>query len=151
AAARYLASHGVESNIATTQLEGEARSEVLRLVHDADPGIVTIATGETTVTVVGDGVGGRNQEAALAAAIDLAGEDTVFLACGTDGIDGMTPAAGAVVDGRTAARAEALGLDLKRSLSRNDSYPALAALDAVVITGDSGTNVADLWMVARDL
>jgi glycerate 2-kinase len=149
AAARYLASHGVGSDIITTQLEGEASSEARRIVHDADNGIVTIATGETTVTVAGDGVGGRNQEAALAVAITLSDDRTVFLACGTDGIDGPTPAAGAVVDGQTAVRAKALGLNLERALGRNDSYPVLAALDAVVIRGDTGTNVADLWMVAK--
>ena len=151
AAARYLASHGVASRIATTQLEGEARIEARQLIHDAEAGIVTIAAGETTVTIAGDGIGGRNQEAALAAAIDVAGSATVFLACGTDGIDGPTPAAGAVVDGGTADRARTIGLTLEDSLSRNDSFTALDALDAVVITGDSGTNVADLWLVAVDI
>jgi glycerate-2-kinase len=151
AAARYLTSRGVPSVIATTRLEGEARVEARDLIRDAGQGIVTIAAGETTVTVAGDGVGGRNQEAALAAAIDIEGGTPVFLACGTDGIDGPTPAAGAVVDGGTAERARAMGLDLDDSLSRNDSYTALCALDAVVIRGDTGTNVADLWMVARDI
>jgi len=151
AAARYLTTHGVASSIATTQLEGEARIEARELVHGADRGVVTIATGETTVAVVGDGVGGRNQEAALAAAIALSNDDTVFLACGTDGIDGPTPAAGAVVDGQTAARAQMLGMDLEYALARNDSYSVLAALDAVVIRGDTGTNVADLWMVAKGI
>ena len=151
AAAGHLAAHGVESVIATTQLAGEARAEARRLVRDAKRGVVTIATGETTVAVTGDGVGGRNQEAALAAAIDLSDTDTVFLACGTDGIDGPTPAAGAVVDGRTATRARALGIDLDQVLARNDSYPALASLDAVVLRGDTGTNVADLWMVASGI
>jgi glycerate-2-kinase len=151
AAARYLASRGVVSTIATTELEGEARVEARAFIGDAARGVVTIATGETTVTVVGDGVGGRNQEAALAAAIDCAGDDTVFLACGTDGIDGPTPAAGAVVDGQTLARAQTLGLDLHGFLAINDSYTALDALDAVVLRGDTGTNVADLWMVAKGI
>jgi glycerate 2-kinase len=151
AAARYFTTHGVASIIATTQLEGEARIEARKFIHGADRGIVTIATGETTVTVAGDGVGGRNQEAALAAAISLSDDHTVFLACGTDGIDGPTPAAGAVVDGQTAMRAQRLGMDLEQALARNDSYPVLAALDAVVIRGDTGTNVADLWMVAKGI
>jgi glycerate-2-kinase len=151
AAARYIATQGIACSIATTQLEGEASTEATEFLHDAESGMVTIATGETTVTVAGDGVGGRNQEAALAAAIDIAGSTTVFLACGTDGIDGPTPAAGAVVDGGTATRAAALSLDLEDALSRNDSYPTLSALDAVVIRGDSGTNVADIWMVAKDI
>ena len=150
-AARYLSSVGVASRIATTQLEGEARIEAQRLIRGADRGIVTIAAGETTVNVAGDGVGGRNQEAALAAAIALAGSDAFFLACGTDGIDGPTPAAGAVVDGDTAARAKSLGIDLQRALSNNDSHTALDALGAIVVRGDTGTNVADLWLVARGL
>jgi len=151
AAARYLASHGVGSSIVTTQLEGEATVEARRFVHDADNGTVTIATGETTVTVVGNGVGGRNQEAALAVTSDLSGTDIVFLACGTDGIDGPTPAAGAVVDGRTAERATAMGLDLEHALACNDSHTVLSALGAVVLRGDTGTNVADLWMVAKGI
>jgi glycerate 2-kinase len=151
AAARYMASHGVGSSVVTTQLQGEAIVEARRLVHDADKGIVTIATGETTVTVVGDGIGGRNQEAALAVTSDLSGTDIVFLACGTDGIDGPTPAAGAVVDGRTAARARAMGLDVEHALACNDSHTALSALGAVVLRGDTGTNVADIWMVAKGI
>ena len=151
AAARYLASHSVGSSIVTTQLEGEANVEARRLVHDADNGIVTIATGETTVTVVGNGVGGRNQEAALAVTSDLSGTDIMFLACGTDGIDGPTPAAGAVVDGRTAERAWAMGIDLEHALATNDSHTALSALGAVVLRGNTGTNVADLWMVAKGI
>jgi len=151
AAGRYLALQGIASTIATTQLEGEARVEARSLVRNAERGIVTIATGETTVMVTGDGVGGRNQEAALAVAIVIPDSDVVFLACGTDGIDGPTPAAGAVVDGHTSLRAKVLGLDLEGSLSRNDSYPPLAALDAIVLRGDTGTNVADLWMVARGI
>ena len=151
AAARYLATRGVASTIATTQLQGEARIEAVALAESAVRGVVTIATGETTVTVAGDGIGGRNQEAVLAAAIALSGSDTVFLACGTDGIDGPTPAAGAVVDGRTAARADEFGLDLEGSLLRNDSYPALWVLRSLVMRGDTGTNVADLWMVAKGI
>ena len=149
AAASFLNSRGAASVIVTTELEGEARTEALRLVHDAAPGVVGIASGETTVNILGDGVGGRNQEAALAVAIDIAGEDITFLACGTDGIDGPTPAAGAVVDGGTAARAAAIGIDLERSLSRNDSHTALSSAGATVVRGDTGTNVADLWMVAN--
>ena len=151
AAARYLASGGVPSTISTTQLQGEARIEAPKFVRHAARGVVTIATGETTVTVAGDGIGGRNQEAALATAGALSGTDAVFLACGTDGIDGPTPAAGAVVDGRTAEWAEEIGVDLEGSLIRNDSYPALWALRALVIRGDTGTNVADLWMVAKGI
>jgi glycerate-2-kinase len=151
AASTYLERLGLQSDIVTTRLEGEARVVARRLVREAATGVVSIATGETTVTVMGDGVGGRNQEAALAAAIEIAGANTVFIACGTDGIDGATPAAGAVVDGSTLSVASDRGIDLERSLSRNDSHTALAALEAVVVRGDTGTNVGDIWMIARDV
>ncbi len=151
AAHAFLEDRGVPAEVATTQLCGEARIEALDMVERAQPGIVTIATGETTVTVAGTGLGGRNQEGALAVAIAAAGTDTTFLACGTDGIDGPTPAAGAVVDGASAALAKDVGIDLEQALTRNDSYTALAGIGAVVVTGDTGTNVADIWMVARDL
>jgi hydroxypyruvate reductase len=151
AAAAYLDTCGVASHIATTDLSGEARVEAVKLVEGADAGMVTIATGETTVTVTGDGVGGRNQEGALAVVATVAGTDTTFLACGTDGIDGPTPAAGAIVDGDTAGVAKESGIDIAGHLGRNDSYPVLAALDALVMRGNTGTNVADIWMVARGI
>jgi glycerate-2-kinase len=104
-----------------------------------------IAGGETTVNVRGDGKGGRNQEFALAAAGELAGEGEIaVLAAGTDGVDGPTDAAGAYVDGTTLARASSLGLDPGAHLSRNDAYPFFEALGDLVITGPTGTNVADL-------
>ncbi len=151
AAADCLASHGFRTVIATTELTGEARTAAVEFARSAAPAAITIAAGETTVTVTGGGVGGRNQEAALAVAIEIAGTDVVYAGLGTDGIDGPTPAAGAVVDGRTAARASDLGLDLSEALVHNDSYTALAALDAIVVRGDTGTNVGDLWMVAKGL
>lgn len=107
--------------------------------------VVVIAGGETTVNVRGGGKGGRNQEFALAAAGELAGEESMaVLAAGTDGIDGPTDAAGAYVDGTTLARASSLGLDPGAHLSRNDAYPFFEALGDLVVTGPTGTNVADL-------
>ena len=150
AAADYLASLGVSSTIATTELMGEARVAATDLIRMCAPGTVTIAAGETTVTVAGSGAGGRNQEAALAAAIEISGSDVVFAALGTDGIDGATPAAGGIVDGETAAKARRLGIDLEAALADNDSHTALSALGATVVRGDTGTNVGDLWMVVRD-
>ena len=95
-----------------------------------------IAGGETTVNVRGSGKGGRNQEFALAAAVELAGEGAMaVLAAGTDGIDGPTDAAGAYVDGTTVARAASLGLDPGAHLSRNDAYPFFEALGDLVVTG----------------
>ncbi|MCL1599307.1 MAG: hypothetical protein M3094_08995, partial [Actinomycetia bacterium] len=149
AAADHLASVGLTATIATTEMMGEARVEAVDLVARCAPGRATIAAGETTVTVSGDGVGGRNQEAALAAAIEISGADVVFAALGTDGIDGDTPAAGAIVDGTTATEAHALGIDLEAALANNDSHTALSGVGATVVRGDTGTNVGDLWIVAR--
>ena len=150
AAADYLEASGVESTIATTDLAGEARGVAVDLVRECSPGSATIAAGETTVTVRGSGTGGRNQEAALAAAIEISGTDIVFAALGTDGIDGATPAAGAIVDGETARRATESGIDLETALADNNSNPVLTALGETVVRGDTGTNVGDLWIVARD-
>ena len=135
-------------------LRGEARecarSFCARLRKAADalsPGhaVAMIAGGETTVNVRGGGKGGRNQEFALAAAVELSGEGaTSVLAAGTDGIDGPTDAAGAYADGSTVARASSLGLDPGAHLSRNDAYPFFEALGDLAVTGPTGTNVADL-------
>jgi len=104
--------------------------------------------GETTVTIRGDGLGGRNQEFALAAALDIAGLDgVVVLSGGTDGTDGPTPAAGALADGHTVARARALGLVPEDCLRRNDSYHFFHALDDLLITGPTGTNVMDMHIL----
>ena len=104
-----------------------------------------ISGGETTVTLKGSGKGGRNQEFTLAAAIELDGWDGVTaLSGGTDGTDGPTDAAGAIADGCTVARAVALGMNPASYLSDNDSYHFFSALDDLVITGPTGTNVMDL-------
>ncbi len=102
--------------------------------------------GETTVTVTGDGRGGRNQELALAAALELDGtdRDIVLLSGGTDGIDGPTDAAGAWATSRTAAQARALGLDATDHLERNDAYPFFDAVGGLVRTGPTHTNVMDV-------
>jgi len=106
---------------------------------------VLLAGGETTLAVRGTGLGGRNQEFALVAANALAGIAGVsLLAAGTDGTDGPTPAAGAFVDGSTLARARAAGLDYHAFLRCNDSYHFFAALDDLLITGPTGTNVMDV-------
>jgi hydroxypyruvate reductase len=106
---------------------------------------VLIAGGETTVHVWGDGVGGRSQEFALAAGLELSGLDGVaVLAGGTDGIDGPTDAAGAYVDGSTIARAEAAGLDPRMHLADNNSYVFFKTLGDLAVTGPTETNVADL-------
>lgn len=110
--------------------------------------LLIVAGGETTVEVRGGGLGGRNQEFALAAVEGLAGLPQVaLLSAGTDGIDGPTDAAGAFVDGTTLARAAALGLDWRDFLARNDSYAFFAALGDLFRPGPTGVNVMDLKLV----
>lgn len=145
-AARLLRDHGVRARIVTTSLEGEARTEGPSFARRAVPGTAVVATGETTVKVVGSGRGGRNQEAALAAALEMEDRAVWFAALATDGVDGPTDAAGAIVDGGTAARLRAAGVEPERSLEDNDSNRALAAAQALVVTGPTGTNLGDLWM-----
>jgi glycerate-2-kinase len=107
-----------------------------------------VAGGETTVTVSGKGTGGRAQEFAAAAALEIAGLAQVWVAAiGTDGTDGPTDAAGAVVDGNTAARAQRLSVDLDGALKRHNIYPALKKLDQLIMTGPTGTNVNDLYLI----
>lgn len=107
--------------------------------------------GETTVTGATSGRGGRNLEAALAAAIALDGRSGwVFAALGTDGIDGPTDAAGAIVDGGTIARGQGFAVDAATCLDRHDSYPYLETTGDLMITGPSGTNVGDLWLLHVD-
>jgi glycerate 2-kinase len=107
-----------------------------------------ISGGETTVTIHGKGLGGRNQEFALAAAIDLAGlEDVMILSGGTDGTDGPTDAAGAMADGRTCQRAARFGLEAKDYLANNDSYHFFEPLGDLLITGPTHTNVMDVRLI----
>jgi hydroxypyruvate reductase len=107
-----------------------------------------ISGGETTVTIKGDGRGGRNQEFVLAAALDIEGAcEAVILSAGTDGTDGPTDAAGAIADGHTTARARSLGMDPRRHLMENDAYPLFAGLGDLLITGPTNTNVMDLRLV----
>lgn len=149
---------GLRADVLSTAQQGEARdlgASLARLGRDLQSGRGPLAPpaclilgGETTVTVRGSGRGGRNQEAALAAAIGLDGVPGVAVAClATDGGDGPTDAAGALVDGTTVARAEARSLDAQALLERNDSYAFFSALGDHLVTGPTGTNVADLYCV----
>ena len=104
-----------------------------------------LSGGETTVTIKGKGRGGRNQEFVLASAIAIEGEEqVVVLSGGTDGTDGPTDAAGAIADGETLARARSKGLDPWDYLQRNDSYTFFEALDDLLMTGPTRTNVMDV-------
>jgi hydroxypyruvate reductase len=112
------------------------------------PPVCFISGGETTVTLRGDGLGGRNQEFALACALALDGvSSAAALSGGTDGTDGPTDAAGAIADGRTLERARKLGLDAATFLARNDSYRFFDALGDLIRTGPTGTNVMDVRLL----
>jgi glycerate 2-kinase len=146
---------GLRALVLTSALEGEAR-EAGRILaalgkavscsgHPAARPVCLLAGGETTVTLEGQGKGGRNQELALAAALALEGSSRIsLLSAGTDGTDGPTDAAGAFADGATCRRARARGLDPQDFLSRHDSYHFFASLGDLLITGPTRTNVMDL-------
>ncbi|MGI9665542.1 MAG: glycerate kinase type-2 family protein [Acidimicrobiia bacterium] len=145
----HLTAAGFRARTLEQPIEGPAAATAIDFVRSADSG-VTVASGETTVQITGEGIGGRNQHAALAAAVELAGrEDFVFGALGTDGIDGPTDAAGAIVDGLVAGQILAAGIDPADAVVRCDSHGALEASTALVRTGPTGTNVGDIWMVSR--
>ena len=122
--------------------------EVRSSAHPISAPACILCGGETTVTIHGEGKGGRNQEFALAAAMAIAGmEKVVVLSGGTDGTDGPTDAAGAIADGETVARARAMDLDPLDFLRRNDAYHFFQPLDDLIITGPTRTNVSDVYMV----
>ena len=158
AAAAHARKLGFHTMILSTFIEGETR-EIGRMhaaiakeiVHRGRPlarPACLISGGETTVTLRGQGLGGRNQEFVLAAALDIAGLDqTVILSGGSDGTDGPTDAAGAIVDGRTLARARQQNLDPQQFLAANDSYRFFEKLDDLLITGPTNTNVMDVHVV----
>jgi glycerate-2-kinase len=113
-----------------------------------EPPACLVAAGETTVTVRGTGKGGRCQELALSAALTLDGVSNVtVLAGGTDGTDGPTDAAGAVVDGTSLARMRAAGVDARAALEANDAHQALAAAGDLLVSGPTCTNLLDLYLV----
>jgi hydroxypyruvate reductase len=148
---------GLAPCLLTRSLQGEAREvarvfaaildEIARSGSPVGRPACLIAGGETTVTVRGRGTGGRCQEFALALVPELAAMgDAVVLAAGTDGSDGPTDAAGAVADPTTLERARAKGLDTHRALAENDSHRFFAALDDLVVTGPTGSNLMDLYL-----
>jgi hydroxypyruvate reductase len=148
AAVKRAVELGFEPISVGSSLTGEARQvgeAVAQEMIAMQPGGCLIQGGETTVTIRGDGRGGRNQELALAAAIGLNGaHNLALLSAASDGVDGPTDAAGAWVDGHTIAKAEAAGLDAAAFLEQNDSYTFFSRLDALIKPGLTGTNVNDL-------
>jgi glycerate 2-kinase len=116
----------------------------LRELRKESERVCLISGGEVTVKVTNGGVGGRNQQFALACAGKIAGENIVVLSAGTDGVDGNSPAAGALADGTTLARAQSNGFDPCAALEKFDAYPFFSALGDAIETGPTGNNVRDL-------
>jgi glycerate 2-kinase len=145
---------GYRPQLLTRELQGEARSvagQLVELARSLPPPACVIASGETTVTVRGRGRGGRCQEFALAAALLVESEPGItVLAAGTDGTDGPTDAAGAIVDGSTVERARRAGLDARVALDDNDAYHVLRATGDLIVSGPTNTNLLDLYAVLRD-
>ncbi len=149
---------GYTSLLLTTFIEGEAReiakvavafAKSLKMTgHPVSLPACLVWGGETTVTVTGQGKGGRNQELALAAALGLEGiAGVAVMALATDGTDGPTDAAGAIVDGSTASRGRDRGWDLRAALEDNNAYPLLADVGDLLQLGPTGTNVNDLLVL----
>lgn len=144
---------GFKAHLLTTTMQGEAREVGMQMASrlrefarlDSPRPAMWVAGGETTVTLQGNGIGGRNQELALATVQELAGvKDAVLVTLATDGGDGRTDAAGAVVTGETSQRAQSLGLDAAQFLANNDSYTFFTKLGDCLIPGPTRTNVNDL-------
>ena len=154
AAAQKARALGFHVSLRLGALEGEARERGPELIaafrRRRSPGPrCVIATGETVVKVRGNGRGGRNQELALASieALATSPQPTVLAAFATDGVDGRSSSAGAIVDDRAARKARRRGVDIAGALDANDSETALEAVDALIRTGPTGTNVADVALI----
>jgi len=151
---------GYKTTVISTELSGEASIVARNLARKAlefkqalAPGdkACLIAGGETTVTVRGDGKGGRNTELALVFGMEIKGLSGItFLSAGTDGTDGPTDAAGAFVDGQTVATAAGAGITAGEYLKNNDSYTFFSRTGGLFITGPTGTNVMDIQIILLD-
>jgi hydroxypyruvate reductase len=158
AARKTAESLGYKTLILSSMIQGETREaarihaaiarEIRQTGNPLAPPACLLSGGETTVTIKGDGLGGRNQEFALAAAIDIRDEAMMaILSGGTDGTDGPTDAAGAIVDGTSFQKAEKRGLSPDTYLNNNDSYHFFSQTGELLMTGPTGTNVMDLRIV----
>jgi glycerate-2-kinase len=159
AAAKKANELGFDAMILTTELSGDAKEAAKWLAGEAlkvrnekcvaqNKMICLVSGGETTVNVKGNGLGGRNMELALAFAIEIEGTEGITLvSAGTDGTDGPTDAAGAVVDGQTIEKACKIGLDPDSFLENNDSYTFFKHTGEILITGSTGTNVMDIQVI----
>ncbi len=158
AAAKKAAVSGYHTHILGAEIQGDTRAaahfhtaaakKIQRTAMPAPAPACLLSGGETTVVIQGKGKGGRNQEFALSAAIDIRDEQgMVILSGGTDGTDGPTDAAGAVVDTRTIEKAETAGLNPEQFLDNNDAYHFFKKTGDLLITGPTGTNVMDIRVV----
>lgn len=137
-----------DSLTCTARDAGSFLAAIARYHSNSKESLAFIAGGETVVKLTGKGKGGRNQEIALAAAYGISGlKDTAVFSVGSDGTDGPTDAAGGYVDGESLHMLEEKKVDLFSYLNNNDAYNALRAIDGLVITGPTGTNVNDLSVV----
>ena len=116
----------------------------LRELRKESEHLCLISGGEVTVKVTNGGIGGRNQQFALACATKIGGENITVLSAGTDGVDGNSRAAGAVADGTTVARARSSGLDARAAIEKFDAYPFFSGLGDAIETGPTGNNLRDL-------
>jgi glycerate 2-kinase len=156
-ARRAAEAEGIGTDILSAEISGEAREAGRQLARTAlatrrkmagQAAFCLLSGGETTVTVTGNGKGGRNMELALAFALEIEGVPGItLLSGGTDGADGPTDAAGAVVDGLTSNRARERGIDPIAALRNNDSYSFFQKAGGLLVTGPTGTNVMDLQIV----
>jgi hydroxypyruvate reductase len=149
AAVDYIRKCGFLAQLDPDPIAGDAAEQGREMASSARASTVIVRHGESVVKVQGDSPGGRNQHAALSGAIAFQGKVAVFAALATDGRDGLTESAGAIVDGETCDRIQRSGIDPGEMLAGCRSHEALAASGDLVITGPTGTNVADLWMVWR--
>ena len=147
------------AEVVSAEIQGEAKEVAKQLSRLAiekqaqlsDKSMCLISGGETTVTVKGNGLGGRNMELALAFALEIAGKKGIsLLSAGSDGTDGPTDAAGAIVDGETVIRAQSMGIDAKAYLENNDSYHFFQKVGGLFVTGPTGTNVMDVQIMVID-
>jgi hydroxypyruvate reductase len=152
---------GFNTLILSSSIEGETREasrfhtavakEVISSGNPIPRPACILSGGETTVTIKGKGLGGRNQEFVLAGALEISGvEKVVLLSGGTDGTDGPTDASGALADHTTVHRAETMGLNPRAHLENNDAYPFFQKLGDLLITGPTHTNVMDVRIILVD-
>jgi hydroxypyruvate reductase/glycerate 2-kinase len=156
AAKTKAGSLGFKPEIISSEITGEARdvgkwlADIARSKRSNSSNRLNclISGGETTVTVKGNGMGGRNMELALAFAMEIeCVEGITLLSAGTDGTDGPTDAAGAIVDGQTVKKAKTTGLNPEEYLNNNDSYNFFKKIDELLVTGPTGTNVMDIQIM----